>query len=481
MQDASNLPGNDGGSFSDGNPATNVAGTKLLSQFMNDLMKNIVKVITNAGISLTDDREEDLYDAIKATNPTDFLLQHNAGGTHKVDDLTIEDAGNTLNVVNNGINTAQLANNAVDETKLDETKEYVMALLRIAGIASPPLALAIFVTGDTIERFSVSRTGIVQWGPGGAGATDVSLERLSAGTLGITGALDITAVLRLIGAASPATALAIAVTGDTIQRLAINRDGKCDWGPGGAVATDVSLERLSAGVLRLTGDLEVTGVLLGTDVIDTTQIAAGAVENSQLGTDAVNGSKIADTSVDTEHLVNDAVDATKLDEAGSYTVAGLACSNTAASITHTATEHKKTYGPGSVIPDTTDPIDNSAINGSIRAQAASDFDVGYINVDLPIGAVITELNLYGETLSGVGNTINVALSTTNSVGFFDLVYQNTLDDGEVNDEESGLSFTIVEDKDYYFVVSIKVASDTSRANFFFMEIVYTTTNLQQTL
>lgn len=86
MQDASNLPGNAAGQFSDGNPSTGVDGTTLLSQYQNDLMNNIIYIITQAGTGLTDDDQADLFDALVALFPTltNFLVEHNSAGTHKL-------------------------------------------------------------------------------------------------------------------------------------------------------------------------------------------------------------------------------------------------------------------------------------------------------------------------------------------------------------------------------------------------------------
>jgi hypothetical protein len=57
---------------------------------MNDLMNNILQVITDAGTGITDDVSTDLVNAIKATNPTDFLVEHEAGGGHT--DITADSA-----------------------------------------------------------------------------------------------------------------------------------------------------------------------------------------------------------------------------------------------------------------------------------------------------------------------------------------------------------------------------------------------------
>jgi uncharacterized protein YmfQ (DUF2313 family) len=85
----------------DGNPATGAKGTQILSIWLNDFLKNVLYVIQQAGTGLTDGDRTDLYDALKATESTAFLVEHNSpAGTHKdvnASSLTVT-AGNRINL-----------------------------------------------------------------------------------------------------------------------------------------------------------------------------------------------------------------------------------------------------------------------------------------------------------------------------------------------------------------------------------------------
>lgn len=54
------------GQFQDGNPATNVRGTRLGAAFLNDVMNNLLHVCSEGGVAPTKGRAEDLADAIAA-------------------------------------------------------------------------------------------------------------------------------------------------------------------------------------------------------------------------------------------------------------------------------------------------------------------------------------------------------------------------------------------------------------------------------
>lgn len=55
--------------------------------------------------------------------------------------------------------------------------------------------------------------------------------------------------------------LGMKVSGDTVQRLLIDSNGKHSWGPGGSTATDTDLYRSAAGVLTTDGAMTVGGTL----------------------------------------------------------------------------------------------------------------------------------------------------------------------------------------------------------------------------
>jgi hypothetical protein len=153
-------------------------------------------------------------------------------------------------------------------------------------------ALAVRVSGDTSSRLVIKSSGQIEWGPGGSTARDVNLYRSNVGTVNVSGQLwiDTTAptaaghVTRkdyvdnnfdsltgnqtisgvktftsapILQAGAAATIVGNArVTGDTVSRLTVGADGKLSWGAGGSTATDVTLSRISAGLLNVGGGLQ---------------------------------------------------------------------------------------------------------------------------------------------------------------------------------------------------------------------------------
>lgn len=63
---AIDTPGSVAGHFSDGNPATGIAGTILGAAWLDDLQGNLLQVLAEGGIAPTKGRIEDLADAIVA-------------------------------------------------------------------------------------------------------------------------------------------------------------------------------------------------------------------------------------------------------------------------------------------------------------------------------------------------------------------------------------------------------------------------------
>lgn len=99
------------------------------------------------------------------------------------------------------------------------------------------------VTGDTTPRQTVTSDGIIAWGPGNA-ATDVTLYRDEAGTIGTNG------IYRSYRAAANNNAFSSRVVGDTVSRWFMNVDGGMNWGPGGSTVTDTNLYRPGVGQLK---------------------------------------------------------------------------------------------------------------------------------------------------------------------------------------------------------------------------------------
>lgn len=161
----------------------------------------------------------------------------------------------------------------------------VAAVVEALAAASGNATLLAETAGDTNPRFQVLGSGSAQWGPGNA-AVDTTLARTAAGTLTVTSTLKTSGLVvagsaadqvalsnglaggdvlkvtnttaaptgpstHLIAQAAADRALGIQVAGDTVTRLLVDSNGKHSWGPGGASAQDVTMQRNS-------GHLDVT-------------------------------------------------------------------------------------------------------------------------------------------------------------------------------------------------------------------------------
>src|SRR5215471_7228195 len=126
-------------------------------------------------------------------------------------------------------------------------------------------ALYSTVGAEANGRFRIAYDGTQQWGPGGATAFDITLQRS-------TGILDTNALIRVgtIGTNpynqgfqyAPATAvgqaLTVAVSGDTANRFSISYAGTIYWGTGAAPG-DTNLYRGNAAQLQTDGTWVSTG------------------------------------------------------------------------------------------------------------------------------------------------------------------------------------------------------------------------------
>lgn len=82
--------------------------------------------------------------------------------------------------------------NAAGDTVLYREAASVLTtddIFRVYRSAAGENAISLRVTGDANSRLYVNASGEMNWGPGGASSTDVTLARSSSGTLTLTGAL----------------------------------------------------------------------------------------------------------------------------------------------------------------------------------------------------------------------------------------------------------------------------------------------------
>lgn len=109
-------------------------------------------------------------------------------------------------------------------------------------------------TGDANDRFYLTNSGQMRWGPGTA-AVDTGLDRAAAGILRLPDSPD--TMLMKHGAAVGSTFLRAALAADTNYRFLMDSEGHMYWSDGTA-ATDVHLVRQSGSRLLLTGLLQTT-------------------------------------------------------------------------------------------------------------------------------------------------------------------------------------------------------------------------------
>lgn len=156
---------------------------------------------------------------------------------------------------------------------VDDTEVRVVELpIDSRQLTDTGVVLTGYVTTDAVDRIAILASGEMQWGSGAA-ARDVRLYREAANVL----TTDDT--VRVYRANASDNALSIRVNGDTTSRLFINADGSLNFGPGGGAASDASFRRSGAGVLAVTGALDVSGELAAANIQSGTVVVTPTVAN----------------------------------------------------------------------------------------------------------------------------------------------------------------------------------------------------------
>jgi hypothetical protein len=122
-------------------------------------------------------------------------------------------------------------------------------LLQLARASASAVGLGVQVTGEGFDRFRVSASGAMEWGPGSA-ARDCFFAREGSGALTATDTL-----LRVYRSSASNNAFSARVTGDTTSRWYVNVDG-AQWWSTGSSAADVGLWRSAASQLTTNGALQ---------------------------------------------------------------------------------------------------------------------------------------------------------------------------------------------------------------------------------
>lgn len=171
-------------------------------------------------------------------------------------------AGTTLTVTRGEDGTSATSHNigavvvhAVVARDVREPQQHIAASGDVHGIGGSAAVVGT-TTAQTLTNKTIS----------GSANTFVNLPASAlvgtAPTLAVAGDVDVGGEVAVTRAAASSTAVSAQVTGDTVTRLRVLADGKHEWGPGGATATDSNLFRSAVGKLRTDGALDVGGDLV---------------------------------------------------------------------------------------------------------------------------------------------------------------------------------------------------------------------------
>jgi hypothetical protein len=151
-------------------------------------------------------------------------------------------------------------------------------------------------------------------------------------------------------------------------------------------------------------------------------------------------------------------------------------------ISFAATAHTKVYG--AALAQVGD-LGNPAFRWHyyVRAIAAdSAYDNAYVHVEgIPVGAIITRLDLYGHTAADVNNVVDVYLERYK----YDSIVAGsmadlTIENGTATASETTILLPTI-DADYRYLFRIDVKSTASVENSYFtqLKVTYTSDNAQQ--
>jgi len=312
----------------------------------------------------------------------------------KLDGATLGVSASGVKVADGGIGTTQLANNAVDETKLDESKSYTIAGLALNGSGSNAKITNVADGVDANDAVNKSQldgiaTGISWQEPCkykgdhdahngwslvvGDRVLDDTDNKIYTVTAGSGDGDEVT----WDAGTSPDANWALFIKSDesgwtydadTTTWVQFTGAGQINAGTG----LSKSGNTLNVNILS-TGGLQVTG----SDPNDAVGIK---LDGATLALSS-SGVKIADGGVDTTQLATDAVDETILDETKTYTVADVIISNL------TASQYVKTDASKQLVSLAQIPIadtDLSASNGIALTGSALSVDLSDTNPSLEV-------------------------------------------------------------------------------------------------
>jgi hypothetical protein len=233
--------------------------------------------------------------ALRKFNVGDFALDSQtitfAGGD--VTGSGAIDSSIVLSLAAGSIATADIANNAVDNTKLSDMGSYTIKL-RNAGTTGDPQDVKI---SSLTEELSPASTDWLLGEESGGALRKFGVDNFVNGSITLTGDATGTDTPDTSGNYSIAVSLASGSVGTTeLAADAVNGTKIAD--------NSINSEHYVDG--------SIDAAHLATDSVTAAKIAAGAVGNSELAADAVDGTKIADNSINSEHYVDGSIDAVHL-------------------------------------------------------------------------------------------------------------------------------------------------------------------------
>jgi hypothetical protein len=172
------------------------------------------------------------------------------------------------------------------------------------------------LSADTQYRYAAQVDGKLLWGAGGVTAPDTNLYRSGADNLKTDDSFNVGSFFNVSAASGsitlsngggsidvPSSTSATTITyeskvsGDTQYRFIQQTGGKLQWGPGGATAPDVTLERTATGILAVGATHKIqqnAAPTVGDDLVNKTyadNLVGGATVVHIAGTETITGTK----------------------------------------------------------------------------------------------------------------------------------------------------------------------------------------------
>jgi len=158
-----------------------------------------------------------------------------------------------------------------------------------------------------------------------------------------------------------------------------------------------------------------------------------------------------------------------------FTVAGVASTITYATTTKAIT----IPGAGGFVPTTSNGV--AVASNAITSNAISTTNYAVAGINLPVGATVTRLDVYGFT-NDSGDTCTMILDSRDSAGASTSLASCTFADGVDSCNDTSISnATIDSSRGYHLVADMSSDESAGQAGVYYVKITYTVTNVGQTL